>query len=275
MNYKRRKNISDKYVSEFETSHAKNKYKKSNFKRFSSFLVVFFIIFAAVGNLAPSFNFTKILKATPVLKYYSAFETFAKKNFSKVSHISRKGADFISGYLNMSEKEDEKVFALETVQTNSKTLQVNSSGEILSDANPAQTHVVKPVFSPSLPCSGNVSSPFGPRIHPITGENSFHSGVDIAGNTGDTVKATEEGEVTSVSYDNYSGNLVVITHSDGYSSLYAHLYDSSVRVGDKVEKGEKIARMGSTGLSTGPHLHFEIRKDNEPQDPLGLIACES
>ncbi len=121
------------------------------------------------------------------------------------------------------------------------------------------------------PGGGNVTSPFGMRLHPILGYVRMHNGVDMPCAIGDPIRAATEGIVTiAESYGGY-GNTVVIQHANSISSLYAHLNSWSVNVDQYVFTGEQIGACGTTGLSTGPHLHFEIRISGVPVDPMPYL----
>lgn len=116
-----------------------------------------------------------------------------------------------------------------------------------------------------------ITSPFGYRIHPVTGKRTFHRGVDIGVSYGKNIYATDGGTVVHAgSYGNY-GLAVIINHGNGKSSLYAHNSKVLVKKGDIVIKGQAISKCGTTGLSTGPHLHFEIRNNGEPTNPLNYV----
>jgi murein DD-endopeptidase MepM/ murein hydrolase activator NlpD len=121
------------------------------------------------------------------------------------------------------------------------------------------------------PVSGVVTSLFGPRVHPIFGTTRNHYGIDMDGNTGDPISAAASGQVITAGAMNGYGNVVVISHGDGYTTLYAHQSVILVSYGDAVEGGETIGRVGSTGWSTGPHLHWEIRVDGVAVDPLPYL----
>lgn len=121
------------------------------------------------------------------------------------------------------------------------------------------------------PASGQITDYFGERMHPIWQSLSFHSGIDIAANYGQEIFAAGDGRVImSKSYGQY-GNTVIIDHGNGITSLYAHNSKLFVEYGQVVKKGDLIAYAGSTGLSTGPHLHFEVRINDEPVNPLDFL----
>lgn len=118
----------------------------------------------------------------------------------------------------------------------------------------------------------NISSPYGYREHPIKKEVLFHEGIDISARVGTEVFSTAQGRVVKVLYSKYGfGNRVVIKHAYGFETLYAHLGTIKVKKGQWVNKNQLIATVGNTGLSTGPHLHYEIHKYNHPRDPLGYF----
>lgn len=112
-----------------------------------------------------------------------------------------------------------------------------------------------------------ITSLFGYRISPVSGNAGIHTGLDMATDYGMPIYASADGKVVDASYDNSYGYYVKLEHSDGYVTIYAHCSELSARTGDNVKQGEKIAEVGSTGDSTGNHLHFEIRKDNIRIDP--------
>jgi murein DD-endopeptidase MepM/ murein hydrolase activator NlpD len=119
---------------------------------------------------------------------------------------------------------------------------------------------------------GWISSPFGWRTDPITGKPEFHEGIDLAGRKGSPITAVAAGIVTWSGPRFGYGNMVEISHGDGYVTRYAHNSKILVRVGEKVEKGEVIALMGSTGRSTGPHVHFEVLRYGTHINPRSLIS---
>lgn len=122
------------------------------------------------------------------------------------------------------------------------------------------------------PVSGLLSSPYGSRRHPVHNEFRFHTGVDISVPPGSEVKATADGIVSFAGSTENSGIVVVIEHGSEFSTAYAHSRKALVRVGQRVVRGEAIALSGSTGISTGPHVHYEIWKNGRHTDPAGYLA---
>jgi murein DD-endopeptidase MepM/ murein hydrolase activator NlpD len=125
-------------------------------------------------------------------------------------------------------------------------------------------------FEPQWPTSGEITTYYGERgrFSP-----SGHTGLDVAAPQGTPIRAAADGEVIKAVFatDGYGG-LVIIAHPSGYETWYAHLSRFSVKVGERVARGEQIGLMGSTGFSTGPHLHFEVRQDGQLRDPLKFLS---
>ena len=116
-----------------------------------------------------------------------------------------------------------------------------------------------------------ISSPFGYRIHPITGTRKLHSGIDYAAPAGTAIYAAEDGIVLTSGWINGYGYTVTVNHGSGYVTLYAHCSTLIAKAGQKVTKGQTIARVGSTGNSTGNHLHFEVKVNGAAQDPAKFL----
>lgn len=126
-------------------------------------------------------------------------------------------------------------------------------------------------FANPLPKIYRITSLFGLRTDPIAGYKSNHTGIDLACAKGTPVKATQGGTVATVSYSNVFGNYIIINHGNGYQSLYAHLSKTSVVRGQRVAQGTLIGNVGSTGYSTGDHLHFTVYKNGSLVNPQSLI----
>jgi murein DD-endopeptidase MepM/ murein hydrolase activator NlpD len=117
------------------------------------------------------------------------------------------------------------------------------------------------------PLDGSITSNFGPRDAPMDGASTNHQGIDIDGNKGDFVIASESGTVTHAGPKGSYGNLVIIDHGGGYETYYAHLSSIDVRVDEEVMQNRVIGKVGKTGRATGPHLHFELRLNGSPVSP--------
>lgn len=126
-------------------------------------------------------------------------------------------------------------------------------------------------FAKPLSVGYRISSRYGNRADPFTGQSSFHTGIDLACPSGTPIKSTQAGTVAVVSYSNVFGNYILINHGNGYQSLYAHLSKVSVTRGQRVSQGTQIGLAGSTGYSTGPHLHFTVYKNGNLVNPSTLV----
>ncbi len=124
------------------------------------------------------------------------------------------------------------------------------------------------------PCRGYISSYYGYRRDPFTGRRAFHSGIDIVGRYGAPVRATADGRVYRVGYARGLGRYVKIKHAHGFMTVYGHLRKAVVKRGERVKKGDIIGYLGNTGRSTGPHLHYEIRRWGRSLNPLRFIRAE-
>jgi murein DD-endopeptidase MepM/ murein hydrolase activator NlpD len=122
------------------------------------------------------------------------------------------------------------------------------------------------------PVQGRISSWFGERAEPFTGVPSFHNGIDIVNAPGTPILAAMAGEVADLGFNRSYGYYVILKHSGQYQTLYGHLTRSVVTRGQKVRQGEKIGELGTTGVSTGPHLHFSVFKNGQPVDPLRFLT---
>ena len=133
----------------------------------------------------------------------------------------------------------------------------------------AEIQAAEPMAAPT---TGSITSEYGWRTDPFKGKQAWHAGMDIAAAEGDPVAACWEGTVTYAGNKGGYGNVVEIEHAGGWKSVYGHLRSYGVQVGDTVAAGGKIAEVGSTGRSTGPHLHFEMRRGSQTVDPHSLLA---
>jgi murein DD-endopeptidase MepM/ murein hydrolase activator NlpD len=137
------------------------------------------------------------------------------------------------------------------------------SGRLAAAATPAGPPVL----------SGWISSTFGRRSDPLTGARSMHMGVDFAGKRGSAIRSVAAGIVAFAGTRSGLGRVVEIDHGKGYVTRYAHNMENLVKPGQRVAKGQQIAKMGSSGRSTGNHVHFEVLRDGEPLDPMSYIRA--
>ena len=121
------------------------------------------------------------------------------------------------------------------------------------------------------PVSGTISSRYGERADPLIKEKAFHPGLDLRGNRGDKIKAAADAVVKKVAYDKDYGRHVILSHGNGFETLYAHMQKALVKEGEKVQSGQTIGLVGSTGRSTGPHLHYGVRYKGKYVDPMKYI----
>jgi len=171
-----------------------------------------------------------------------------------------------------SEVNDRTYYAAEMLATQLVKLQ-ETSKLFKSNKNAILYYpTISPIKTKEFIC---LSSPYGWRNHPVEKQILFHEGIDISAYPGTPVYSTAQGKVVKILYSKYGyGNRIVIQHAYGFETLYAHLDIIKVKRGQWVGKNQVIGTVGSTGTSTGPHLHYEIHKNNEPRDPLGYFYTE-
>jgi murein DD-endopeptidase MepM/ murein hydrolase activator NlpD len=129
-----------------------------------------------------------------------------------------------------------------------------------------------PIANP-LPGNFRMTSPYGMRRHPVSGRTKMHTGIDWAGGRGTTIMATADGVVKKAGRMSGYGNIVIIQHDFGLETYYAHLNSIDVRGGQRVSRGQKIGGMGTTGVSTGVHLHYEVRVNGQPVNPITYVRA--
>lgn len=146
-----------------------------------------------------------------------------------------------------------------------------SLGNLIRQRIAAASGIVLGTGQMGIPTAGRITSRFGSRLHPVLGYRRFHAGVDFGASYGTGIVAADSGKVIFSGWYGGYGNSVIIDHGGGLTTLYAHASRLNVREGQAVTKGQSIAAVGSTGLSTGPHLHFEVRRNGSPVDPMGFL----
>lgn len=167
--------------------------------------------------------------------------------------------------------EEEKTKQAQIDEYNQALAQINS--QILQLAQTGlDTQYIGGELAWPTPGYTRISSPYGMRVHPITGVYKLHTGVDIGAPMGANFVAANDGIVIKAEYNAAYGKMVLIDHGGGISTLYAHGSEFLVQVGDSVTRGQAVLKVGSTGYSTGPHAHFEVRKNGSPVNPMPYIT---
>ncbi len=158
---------------------------------------------------------------------------------------------------------------LEEMEAEAESL--NSKIQSLQAANGSNTATAPSVYLWPCPSSKIITSKYGYRIHPIQGTKKLHAGMDIGAKKGADIKAAASGTVIMAQYYGGYGNCIIIDHGGGMSTLYAHMSAFVAKNGDYVNAGDVIGKVGSTGNSTGPHLHFEVRINGKTTDPAAYV----
>jgi murein DD-endopeptidase MepM/ murein hydrolase activator NlpD len=151
-----------------------------------------------------------------------------------------------------------------------RSRQINKDLSVLEQKFVAQSQLLS--STPSIaPVRGILTDGFGGRSDPFTGEQGTHSAIDISSAVGQAVRAPADGIVVKSEWANGYGNVIYLSHGYGFSTRYGHLSSFAVRPGQRVKRGDIIGYVGSTGRSTGPHLHYEVRLNNNAVNPLEYI----
>lgn len=184
----------------------------------------------------------------------------------KENDLEGKIGDLISYNKNLQQELD-NIFADINNGNNSgpgETTPPEEGGNSGATGDPSTETFLRPGY-------GVVTDSYGPRINPVTGEAGFHTGVDLGDHDGAPVAASKSGVVVYSAWINGYGNTIILDHGGGVQTLYAHNSQLIVSVGQSVSRGQTIARVGSTGMSTGPHIHWEIRINGQHTNPMGYV----
>ncbi|MDZ7966219.1 MAG: peptidoglycan DD-metalloendopeptidase family protein [Nostoc sp. DedSLP03] len=160
---------------------------------------------------------------------------------------------------------------LERESKNLEVLIQQKVAEAQAKTNSRTSIIIRGTGIMAYPSDAPTSSPFGWRIHPILGYRRFHAGLDFAASYGSKIRAADSGTVIFAGWYGGYGRAVIIDHGNGMTTLYGHTSELYVSEGQAVERGQAIAAVGSTGFSTGPHLHFEVRRNGTPVDPANYL----
>ena len=193
-----------------------------------------------------------------------------KQNQTKTSKILQNTKTLRENYISQL-SEREKEIQTQIDEYTARFAEVNA--EILELAlNGEQTTYIGGIMAWPVPGYTRITSNYGMRTHPITGVYKLHTGVDIGAPMGANFIAVTDGIVVKAEYNSAYGKMVVIDHGGGISTLYAHGSEILVEVGQTVKRGESVLKVGSTGYSTGPHAHFEVRINGVVTNPIEYIT---
>ncbi|MGM9973868.1 MAG: murein hydrolase activator EnvC family protein [Clostridiaceae bacterium] len=221
-------------------------------------------------------NKQKVLEEQASLKGAKAEREEKKKQLNaKIEELRALEAEQQSKYANLSAEEKSLKAEIHEIDEINEELQAQMDRFMaeLNKSNQGSNNSGQPSNNNGYirPANGRVSSEYGYRTNPVTGIYKLHAGIDIAASTGSPVYATRGGTVAFSGLMGGYGNVVIINHGNGVQSLYAHNSALKVSTGQQVSQGQIISLVGSTGNSTGPHLHFEIKVNGQPTNPRSLV----
>ncbi len=256
-----------------DTMENRNDMKKSK-KDYYSAVIICQIVLCILLLLAISFFKTDALKNS--YKILMSKNITTKDFTSLVVSVKDYFTDKSSLVSAFSKKQTEEAEVTDGMtELTEETTEAFSGGEdITTAAVPSNCSIcvlklTAPIINPIE--NGRYTSLFGFRTNPITGEYGFHTGLDIAAKKGARIRAALGGKVTKTGEDSKAGKYIYLAHGDGLVTFYCHCSEIIAQTGAVIRQGETIALVGSTGWSTGPHLHFEVRKNNIRYNPLLIL----
>ncbi len=264
--------MKDRYLITITTLHGTKHYSVKQVIKYIAGAIFGIILIALLGGYA-YIGFLRS-KLTTIEKEKQALKAQVSHLKSQVHELNATVSRLNLTLLEKKQKLEDLGSKIEDLET---ILGISSQeySQMLAENN-LSSDLVKKVFI--LVPSGKpveqfrISAGFGWRRHPILHRKEFHPGIDLAASGTVPIKATAEGIVTDAKHSRYGyGNVIKIAHVYGFSTLYGHLRKILVKKGDYVQKGQIIGYMGSTGLSTGQHLHYEVRFDKKPLNPLNFM----
>jgi murein DD-endopeptidase MepM/ murein hydrolase activator NlpD len=168
--------------------------------------------------------------------------------------------------------------SIESIDMQDRILELRKTIETVAEIK-EYLHVQKDIYASTpkgYPAQGGITSTYGTRQDPISGENAFHGGIDISCNSRTAIRATADGMVSYSGWmDGGNGNAVILEHGFGFSTVYAHNTANAVKANQKVKRGDIIAYVGATGKATGPHVHYEVWKNGKRLDPQKYLSGKS
>jgi murein DD-endopeptidase MepM/ murein hydrolase activator NlpD len=210
-------------------------------------------------------------------------KTSARAAVIELAKLRMRKQDKVESLARLQAAQDDLYFRLEEHQAKLSAridemehITLKKEKELREMIKRRSAHLPPGVVPPSAggliyPVNGPITSPFGYRIHPITGSSRFHAGIDFGVGYGVPIQAADNGLVIEAGWVGGYGNTVILDHGGGWTTLYAHASSLNVSAGQTVQRGQTVSFVGSTGMSTGPHLHFEVRFQGNPLDPMSRL----
>lgn len=248
--------------------------------RIPSIGIVVSIIFWLIGTVyvfSVAVNAFEYRKMKETLNYYTSQFTEVKSTMSALRKAESEFSRLFS--LKSREKvlEDLDTTDMGSIDVETLKLEIKKTFETVGDIRDylSQQRDLYMATPKGWPVEGHITSSFGWRVHPKNGEEDFHAGIDIGTSPGSPLRATADGIVSFSGWNGGNGNLVVIEHGFGFSTFYAHNKMNAVKVGQRVKRGDVIAYIGTTGNTTGPHVHYAVWKDGAAVNPKKYINSQS
>lgn len=242
-------------------------------------LAMLFCCFALVGSIYTVSLTVQVVDYHQLKERYATVSREVSEMQSTVASLKQSESQFRKLLSLGSRKEildnlDAKESGSIDIETLKKEIHssMNSVKEIRSYLSKERDHYN--ATPKGWPAAGRISSRFGFREHPLYGTRKFHTGIDISLTSGTPLHATADGVVSFANHSAKNGNITVLEHGDGYSTVYAHNTKNLVKPGQAVKRGEVVAYAGSTGASTGPHVHYEIWKNGKSLDPMPFLKAD-
>ncbi len=233
-------------------------------------LILFGLVFALKSSNSALFSelentFSKKLEENlSVEEARSVFATTTKAEPEKEAENGAEDEEEVTENETEYEPFEEPSLSAEIIASGGKDIKVSSESEIPENVSVNDYKLSQKMV---LPLEGKTTSDFGVRTHPISGDLRFHAGIDIAADKGTSIYSAFDGVVEEAGYDQWNGNFLKIKHDNNIMTVYCHCESLNVKKGQNIRAGEVIATVGSTGSSTGPHLHFELRVNDISYNP--------
>ena len=190
--------------------------------------------------------------------------------YQMLAEVEADIANNLEAYEQMEAAEREASAAFDALAAELEAQRLAAQQQPQGGGGSGSTIVGTGQFAWPTPSTSIITSYYGSRMHPVYGYERFHSGIDIGAADGAAIIAADGGTVVSAGWSGGYGNCVMIDHGNGYTTLYAHMSSMAVSSGQAVSRGDTIGYVGSTGVSTGPHLHYEVRQGGSTVDPMGF-----